>query len=142
MAKINRVKIDTCVACKQVFQNIHHTKLCPSCLKKMEERFDSVRTYIKENEDVGVGEVSEACHVPKGQILKWVREERLYFSSNSDVGVPCLKCGKSINTGKFCDQCRTQVKSDLKGAYVETSDAFVDRQSNGNKMHFLNKDKR
>lgn len=142
MDKFANVQLDTCLLCKKVFPNPRKNKLCPTCYIKMEERFDLVKDYIRENERVGLEEVSVDCEVPKGQILKWVRDERLYFSGESNVGIPCLKCGVSINTGKFCKKCQTQVKQDLKSAYVDKT-----RPTNGkarpatNKMHFLNKDK-
>ena len=140
MAKIN---IDTCLACKKVFQNPNHNRLCPNCIKQLEEKFDEVKIYIKENENVGVEEVSEVFHVPKGQILKWVREERLYFSKGSDVGVPCLKCGVTIQTGKFCIKCQKEVKNELKSVYIAHDDFSANLKHTGkNQMHFLNKDKK
>jgi len=136
------VRIDTCLACKKVFQNPNKNRLCPSCMKLMEDRFDDVRRYVRDNDKVGLAEVSEACHVPKGQILKWVREERLYFKKGSDVGVPCLKCGATIQTGNYCDKCRKVMKTDLKSVYVAKDEFSAHIKPKGkNQMHYLNKDK-
>lgn len=137
-----RIKVDVCHACKKMFENPYDRDLCPICSKAMEDKFDGVRKYIRSNKTAGVHDVSEACAIPKRQILKWIREERLYFAEGSDVGVPCLQCGLIIQTGKYCNSCKTKLSKDLRGVLVHKVDDDIEtNKSNKNKMRFLNKDR-
>ena len=63
-----------------------------------------VKKYVREHPDVDVKELSEEMDVSVRQINRWVREERLVFSDDSPVGLPCESCGATIKTGRFCDK--------------------------------------
>ena len=141
MAKIN---IKTCPSCKRLFESMFDRELCPECYSRMEAKFDVVRKYIRSTPKADVNAVSEHCGVPKRQILRWVREERLFFDKESNMGVPCLNCGIIIQTGKYCDSCKATIAKDLKGVYVKPTAKEDDIKVNAqgkNKMRYLNKEK-
>ena len=58
-----------------------------------------VKKYVREHPNVDVKELSEEMDVSVRQINRWVREERLVFSDDSPVGLPCESCGVTIKTG-------------------------------------------
>ncbi len=138
---MEKLKIIACQSCRKLFQSLDNRELCPECSKEMEVQFDIARKYIRDNKDIGVNDVSEACNMPKKQILKWIREERLFFSKDSGVGVPCLKCGMIIQSGKYCNGCKTSMTKDLKGVYVEhiDSDDVAAKKNKSDRLRFSDK---
>ena len=44
------------------------------------------------------------------------REERLVFSDDSPVGLPCESCGATIKTGRFCDKCKAELATGFRHA--------------------------
>lgn len=136
--------LGVCSVCKSMFDNPLDRDQCPECFKAMEDRFTTVRKYIRVNENAGILEVSEACHIPKRQIIRWVREERLFFGEKSGVGVPCIQCGMTIQIGKYCDNCKKKLHKDLKGIMAQVNDdqeRLKVRSKGPQKMHVLNRDR-
>ena len=54
------------------------------------------------------------------QIQQWIREERLMFSEDSPIKIPCENCGTLIQSGKYCDKCKTNLARGLNNV-VEKS---------------------
>lgn len=137
-------KIGVCSVCKRMFQNPFERELCPDCFQMMENRFDRVRKYIRQHANAGIVEVSDATGTPQRQILRWVREERLYFAETSGVGVPCLQCGVTIQMGKYCEGCGRKIKKDLYGVLTKPNeeDHLKMRPTAAIKMHVLNRDRK
>lgn len=111
--------VRTCSKCGRLFQPLAENIFCPECYKAMEEKFREVKKYIRDHKDAGVYKVSMACNVPEKQVLAWIREERLLFSEESGVGIPCMSCGMPIQLGKYCDVCKKKIKKDLTGVLVK-----------------------
>lgn len=116
------MEVRNCKQCGRLYNYIggSYRNLCPACVEKVEKSFQDVKTYIEDNPGVGINQVSEAMGVPVRQIERWVREERLSFSDDSDIGIPCEKCGRMIKTGRFCKQCADQLGNALNGLYQAT----------------------
>jgi ribosomal protein L32 len=53
--------------------------------------------------------VAEETGVPKKEILKYLREERLQLK-NDNNDLKCQKCGKSIKSGRYCMNCSSELK--------------------------------
>jgi len=72
------------------------------------------------------------------QLQQWIREERLTFSEDSPIGIPCEMCGKTIKSGKFCESCKQQMATNLGKMYRnEAPDPKpVRRKSERGKMRF------
>ena len=75
-----------------------------------------VKKYVREHPNVDVKELSEEMDVSVRQINRWVREERLVFSDDSPVGLPCESCGVTIKTGRFCDKCKAELATGFRHA--------------------------
>ena len=88
-------------------------------------------------------EVSEACEVEVSQIKQWIREDRLEFTEDSPVKLPCENCGAFIRSGKYCDKCKREMTNNLSSV-IEKPKKVIEQpkktQSNGNKMRFLDRD--
>ena len=110
------MNVRNCVKCGKIFNYVAGKPICPNCKKDLESHFKEVRDYIKRNPHASIAEVSENCETTVNQIKEWVREERLSFSKDSGIGIDCEGCGKTIKTGRFCDDCKKTLSDDLRNA--------------------------
>lgn len=106
----------TCKSCGKLFNYITGERICPACKKKSEEKFVEVKKYVRENPNVDIADLARDMDVTVRQIHRWVREERLVFSDDSPIGIPCESCGMTIKTGRFCDKCKTELATGLSRA--------------------------
>ena len=107
--------VRNCSRCGKIFNYVVGQPICESCRKELEQEFQKVKDYIKENPGQGVKEVAEACEVPENQIKQWVREERLEFSKGSGA-LNCEQCGEPIATGRFCEKCKASMANNLNAS--------------------------
>ena len=114
--------VRNCKRCGKIFNYAAGQPICENCRKELEQDFQKVKEYIKENPNQGVKEVAEACEVPEGQIKQWVREERLEVSKGAGV-LNCEQCGEPIATGRFCEKCKANMTTNLTGAIQPQIDA-------------------
>ncbi len=136
------MEVKNCRQCGRLFNYVggSYRNLCPNCIRALEEEFEIVKEYIRDNRDATMSQISEACDVSVKQIEKWVREERLYFADNSPVGISCESCGAMIRTGRYCEACRNKMASKLGGAYSEKPVESVKSNIEKNaRMRFLDK---
>lgn len=54
--------------CVVIYLTIQIQPLCPQCNKKLEERFQDVKEYIRENPGAGMATVAEDTGVPVQQL--------------------------------------------------------------------------
>lgn len=94
------MNVRNCRKCGKIFNHIGGMPICPACKEKLEEKFQQVKKYIRENKMADIKEVAEQCEVEVGQIQQWIREERLEFTEDSPVKIPCENCGEMIRSGK------------------------------------------
>lgn len=132
--------VRNCVKCNKIFNYIGGVPICPNCRKNLEEKFKEVKLFIRKNPSAGITEVSEKCETDVKQIRQWIREERLSFSSESAIGIDCELCGKTIRTGRFCDECKTKLGNNLSQAIRKPEPEKKEETKNtGTKMHILHK---
>ena len=110
------MEIVSCKECGKLFNFIRGQRVCPACSRKLEDKFMEVKKYVREHPNVDVKELSEEMDVSVRQINRWVREERLVFSDDSPVGLPCESCGVTIKTGRFCDKCKAELATGFRHA--------------------------
>jgi len=138
------MNVRNCTRCGRIFNYVAGQSICSQCKGELETLFKEVRTFIRRNPQASIQEVSEECKVETKQIRQWIREERLSFTKESGVGIECEKCGKTIRTGRFCDDCKKETLDDLKSvgrqnsAPIESPSKPEERK---NQMRFLNKDR-
>lgn len=132
------MEVVTCRSCGKLFNYIRGSHICPACQKRLEDKFMEVKKYVRENPDITIKTLSEDMEVSVSQIKRWVREERLVFSADSPVGLPCESCGKTIKTGRLCESCKQSLMTGLRDASaVKKPDAPQKKRAKDNKMRFL-----
>lgn len=133
------MEIRNCKKCGRMFNYVAGSQICGSCREALEEKFQEVKQFVAENMTATISEISENCDVDTSQIRKWIREERLEFSSASPIGLPCENCGKSIRSGRFCDKCKAEMITRLNEVAPKKMQAEPAKKPDKQKarMHFL-----
>lgn len=130
--------VRNCKQCNKVFNYIGGVPLCPECMKKAEDKFDDVKAYIYDHPKCGMQEVSDAMEVSVAQIRKWLKEERLAFSEDSEIALNCEKCMKKILTGRYCNACKKELENQFTGLYRQEDKKHpVEKKKVENRMRFL-----
>lgn len=130
------MEIRNCRNCKRLFNYITGESLCPGCKKQLEDKYQEVKDYIKNNPGKNISQVSEECEVSVRQIKTWVREERLTFTDDSLVGLDCERCGKMIHSGRFCKDCAGGLEDAFNNLY-RVNYTGTKKGSSSGKMRFL-----
>ena len=135
------MNVRNCRKCGKIFNYVVGLPLCSSCLQVEENKFQDVKNYVYEHKGADITEVSEACDVEPSQIRQWVREDRLQFSDDCPIRIPCERCGAMIRSGRFCDKCSFDLNKELgsikKGIVNVTVDNNTKKSSGKDKMRFL-----
>ncbi len=134
------MEVKTCRNCGKLFNYLGRaTPLCPACMKALEEKFQVVKEYIRDNPGANIQQVSDGTEVSAKIIKQWVREERLTFAEGSGVGLECENCGASILTGRFCANCKNKVANDINGILQANKPKPVEekKRDTSAKMRFL-----
>ena len=129
--------VRNCKQCGKVFNFIGGAPLCPECVKLSEEKFDDVKKYIYDHPRCGIQEVSTEMEVTVAQIRKWLREERLSFSEDSEIALSCEKCNKRILTGRYCKNCKDEMTNQFSSLYRREEPKVVEKKKTENRMRFL-----
>lgn len=133
------MEVRTCRQCKRLFNYLSGPSICPGCKTKLEEKFQEVKEYIRENPTQGITEVAEATDVSAKQIRRWIREERLSFSEESGVGLDCESCGAMIRSGRLCQKCKERLLGRVDSMYGSEESVVVKKQREAARMRFLDK---
>lgn len=136
------MNVRNCKKCGKLFNYISGMPICPECRDLAEQQFQNVKKFIREHPNADMKEVAETCSVETGQIQQWIREERLEFTDDSPIKLPCEGCGKMINSGKFCDACKNTMAKNLSNAIDKPKPVEAPKpkeQKHENKMRFLDR---
>lgn len=129
--------VRNCKSCGKLFNYIGGEQLCSGCAKVLDDKFDEVKKYIYDHPGAGIQEVSTEMEVSVAQIRKWLKEERLSFSENSDIALNCERCGARILTGRFCKVCKDGMTKDFGALYQKAPGQKIEKKKTDNKMRFL-----
>ena len=136
------MNVRNCKKCGKIFNYISGPAICPRCKEGQEAKFQEVKKFVQENHGADITEVSEACEVEVKQIRQWIREERLQFADDSPIRIPCEGCGAMIQSGRFCEKCKSEVTNELKRVAGrdkprEKPKEAAPAKSDRNKMRYL-----
>lgn len=95
-----------CAQCGRRLNDMYKEDLCPKCLDI--NLFSEVKDYIRSNE-VKENDVAEHFNIPVSKVRSWIREGRIQYRTadgKTVSGVHCQVCGKSIDFGSVCADCR------------------------------------
>ncbi|NBI89357.1 flagellar protein [Lachnospiraceae bacterium] len=133
--------VRNCKKCGKLFNYVSGPMICQNCKEELEEKFQEVKKYVSEHPGCGIPEVTEECDVTPNQIKQWLREERLEFSTNTQVGLTCENCGVPVRSGRFCSKCKNSMANDLQGMYKKKK-TMVEKKpdtKDNPRMHFLDR---
>ncbi len=131
--------VRSCRNCGRLFNYLQGNPICPACKKKLEDKFEQVKMYIRENNLASMQQISDANDVSVKQLKQWVREERLTFSDDSPVGIECENCGALIRTGRFCAKCKNNMANTLTKLYAVAPPEEIRKKKDKDKMRFLDR---
>ncbi|MEW9123758.1 MAG: TIGR03826 family flagellar region protein [Thermotaleaceae bacterium] len=124
--------IRNCKKCGRIYQYDGVNKICARCRKGEDEDFAKVKEYLYDNPKSTITQVSEETGVEEDLILRYLRQGRLEIvGEGGSLVLDCERCGKSIRTGRFCDQCTHEMTAELKSAFKPVEKPQV---RDGNKM--------
>lgn len=107
-------EIRNCPRCGKIFSYIGRP-ICNKCIDIEENEFKIVKEYIYDNPGATISEVSQETEVSVEKIMRFLREERLEIKSeNSNLILECERCGRAINSGRFCEDCKNDITRDFK----------------------------
>ncbi|TCK93375.1 flagellar operon protein (TIGR03826 family) [Natranaerovirga hydrolytica] len=136
------MEVRNCNSCGRIYNYIGGMPVCPICRNELEEKFQQVKKYIREHPYAQIYDVSEENGVSINQIKQWIREERLTFSKESDVGIDCENCGTMIKTGKYCNSCKVEMVNTFTSAYnTNTIQEDGTKKDTKTRMRYFNQDK-
>lgn len=102
-----------CKSCGKLFRNIGKD-VCPSCMRKDEEQFQMVKSYLVKNKNAGIQEVVDETGIPYDDIIRYLKEERLELKgAGGELFLACESCGDPISTGRFCKKCLKKLQTDI-----------------------------
>lgn len=134
------MNVINCKSCGRLFNALDRSRLCPSCKRALEDKFQEVKQYLRENPDATVNQTSEDNDVTVKQIKQWIREERLVLTNSAGCDIRCEQCGAAIRTGRFCDKCKANMTMDLQGAISKPKGVMIEpkkKNSEKDRMRFL-----
>ncbi|MGN0154382.1 MAG: flagellar protein [Lachnospiraceae bacterium] len=133
------MEVRTCRQCKRIFNYLNGPSICPGCKAKLEEKFQQVKEYVRDNPTEGITEVAAANDVSANQIRRWIREERLSFSADSGVGIDCESCGAMILSGRLCQKCKDRLLGKVDDMYRSDESVVAKKHREAARMRFLDK---
>ena len=77
--------VRNCMMGGRLFNYMGGTPICEACKGKMENDFQRVKEYIRENPGATIQQIAEDNDVTTHQIKQWVRDERLELTPDSPI---------------------------------------------------------
>ena len=133
------MEVTNCRDCGRLFNYISGPRRCPECQKRLEEKFQQVKEFLRQNPDSSISQTATENDVTVKQIKQWIREERLVISNGMAEGIVCENCGKPIHTGRFCESCKKTMVQDLSNAFEKPKPAerSLRTEKENDRMRFL-----
>lgn len=133
------MEVRPCKQCKRLFNYLSGAPICQGCKDDLEKKFVEVKEYVREHPAGGINEVAEANEVTPNQIRRWIREERLAFSEDSDIGLDCESCGKMIRSGRLCQQCKDRLLGKVDDMYKTEESIVAKKHRDAARMRFVDR---
>lgn len=114
--------VRNCRKCGKIYNYIGGAPICPVCKQEEEEDFKRVKEYLYDNPGANMSQISEALDVTVDKIKRFLKEGRLEIvGDDGNMVLECETCGKSIRTGRFCEECERNLTRDLQNTAKELS---------------------
>ena len=107
--------VRNCKKCGKIFNYIGGAPVCHVCRQLDEEDFKRVKEYLYENTGAALSVISNELNISVEKIRRFLKDGRLEIvGQDGNMFLDCESCGKSIKTGRLCDECEKNLASDLK----------------------------
>lgn len=106
------VNVKKCRECGKIFQYFGKD-ICPECLQKLDDWFMEIRDYLDEHPSAKVSELSQELEIKEKVIMDFIRQGRIMLK---EAVITCNNCGKPINGGDMCDECKSNIGGKLSEA--------------------------
>lgn len=135
--------VRNCKRCGRIYNYISGLQICQDCKNADNDDFKRVKEYLYEYPKSTIFEVSNALEISVERIKSYLKEGRLEIvGSEGNMILECERCGKSINTGRFCDGCSKDLTNDIKNTASQMTkiveESVAAKRSQG--MRYLSKD--
>jgi len=125
------MELRNCPECGKLFSFVS-CNLCPECIAFENECVQKIQRYIDDHGDSTIVEISESTGVPEDKIIRLLREGRLIVKGEASL-LECERCGKPIQSGRYCADCCADLDASLKGVLFE-SDGSETKEEHGDSM--------
>ncbi len=135
-------EVRNCRKCGKIFTFMGGAPICPACKQADEEDFKRIKEYLYRNSGASITEVSTELEISVEKIKRFLKEGRLEITGDDgNLILECETCGKSIKSGRFCDECERNLAAGFKSAASQIKSG-LDSSSTGKAigMRYLNKD--
>jgi len=140
---INMPDILNCKRCGKIYSYIGGAYLCNDCKRQDEEDFKRVKDYLYDHPKASIYEVSKELDIGVERIKTYLRQGRLeIIGDDGNMILECELCGKSINTGRFCEKCASSLSKEIRSTVEQIKNPKTenkDVKSTGY-MRYLHKD--
>lgn len=108
--------IRTCRKCGGIIHENSLYDYCSDCLKRIEEVFDKIRSYLREYPGATAFEMEQRLGIPSYIINNFVRDGRLIEIPNEFLNIECLRCGCLLLSAhhRYCPTCETKIQKEIE----------------------------
>ncbi len=135
-------EIINCSRCNGLYMENKFREVCDKCFKEEEKLFETVYQFLRkrENRAATMSQVIEVTGVEEGMLYKWIKKGRIQTKLFPNMGYPCEKCGKVIQTGRICETCSSELVKDLN--QFDSEQERKKKMSSHQATYYTMKDKR
>lgn len=135
--------VRNCRKCGKLYNYIGGAPICPRCKELEEDDFKRVKQYLYENPGASLTEVSTELEISVELIKRFLKDGRLEITSeDGNMVLECENCGKSIKSGRFCQDCERDLASGFRSAANQIKSELNSQSSTDAKsfsMRYMNK---
>jgi flagellar operon protein (TIGR03826 family) len=135
--------VRNCRKCGKIFNYIG-SPICQVCKQAEEEDFKAIKDYLYRNPGSSITQVSAELDISVEKIRRFLKDGRLEITGDDgNMILECENCGKSIKSGRFCDDCERNLASGFKSAANQMKseiDSISEASRKAIGMRYLNKD--
>jgi len=133
--------VRNCRRCGRIFNYIGGAPICAECRELDEEDFKRVKQYLYENPGASLSQVSSELDISVQKIKSFLREGRLeIIGDEGNLILSCERCGKSIRTGRYCEECERELERDLKDTARRLSENLSTADRKRSDLRYLHKE--
>lgn len=115
-----RTNMTVCEKCNGQMVHVYEGKYeCRQCGHVVWDGLDKVRTFLEENEEASIEEVSKETGVHTSVIEMFLQKGNEEIQKEEQKEMHCERCGCSIHYGNFCSDCMKELASDIRIAFNE-----------------------